>query len=60
MLDAYIIERIRQEKQERLRRKEQERPRLELPLYEEPYEPPKRDGDEDEGNDERGVIIIEL
>ena len=59
MLPPFIIEQIRKrEERERLRR-EESRPRLELPADD---EKPPRDpqSDEDEEDAERGVVIVEL
>jgi hypothetical protein len=57
MLPPFIIEQIRQrEEQERLRR-DQEQPRLELPL--DMYQPATRPP-EDDDEAERGVTILDL
>jgi hypothetical protein len=57
MLPPFIIEQIRQrEEKERLRR-EQDRPRLELPLDRRPA--PPRSVEEDDDPD-RGVVIVDL
>jgi len=53
MLDSWIIERIRREKAERLRREEQSQPALELPLPE-PMPMPKP------SEPQRGIVIIQM
>jgi hypothetical protein len=55
MLDAFIIEEIRRREQESEERRDQQRPRQELPL---PQRPPSR-RDEDEPASDRGVTIID-
>jgi hypothetical protein len=55
MLDAFIIEEIRRREQEAERRRDQQRPRQELPL---PQQPPNRHEDEEPSPD-RGVTIID-
>lgn len=60
MLDAFIIEELRRrEEQERVR---SERPRLELPLYNDHREQSKPADDEDADGSapERGVVVIDL
>ncbi len=58
MLPPFIIEQIRQ-REERERARNEEQPRLELPL--EPRRPPKKSApDEDEPNPDRGVLILEI
>jgi vacuolar-type H+-ATPase subunit F/Vma7 len=54
MLDAFIIERIRQ-RQDRQRESAQVPLRIEVPVPE--HEPPRRDEKKD---DERGVVIIDF
>ncbi len=57
MLPPFIIEQIRKREQEERERQAERRPRLELPL--EPIWQPEC-GDEDGGDANRGVIIVEL
>jgi hypothetical protein len=59
MLDAYIIDAIRQEQEERERDFARRRIQLEIPVYREP--PPSREeyAEEDEDFD-RGPIVIPL
>jgi hypothetical protein len=57
MLPPFIIDQIRRREEEALRRQEQQ-PRLELPVDAFPPKP-KRELDEDEDAD-RGVIILDL
>ena len=60
MLPPFIIEQIRQrEERERLRR-EQSRPRLELPVDDDPPSRGPRRGGEDDDDAERGVVIVDL
>lgn len=53
MLDAFIIDEIRRREQEAERRREEDRPRQELPV---PQRPPIH---EDEPPSDRGVVIID-
>jgi hypothetical protein len=53
MLDAFIIDEIKRREQEAERRREEDRPRQELPL---PQRPPARD---EEPQSDRGVVIID-
>jgi hypothetical protein len=55
MLDAFIIEEIRRREQEAERRRDEQRPRPELPI---PQHPPSRKEEEEPSND-RGVTIID-
>jgi hypothetical protein len=57
MLDAYIIEEIKRREDERLRREEQQRPVLEIPLY--PPDADQNPATKDEPVPERGVIVID-
>jgi hypothetical protein len=64
MLDAFIIEELR--RREEAEKRKQERPRLELPLYDQSkaYRPSdeergRRDDDEEEKSD-RGVVVIDF
>ncbi len=59
MLDPWIIEEIRKREEER--RREAERPRIEMPC-ELPHHPPEREGKppEDDADKKRGVVIIDL
>lgn len=62
MLPPFIIDQIRQrEEQERLRQ-EQSRPRLELPVDDGPVPPhgTESDGDTEEDDENRGVVILDL
>jgi hypothetical protein len=54
MLDTFIIEEIR--RREEARRREQERPRLPIPERDLPRPP---DSEAEEGDPERGVVIID-
>lgn len=61
MLDAFIIDRIRrQEWEEAERRREIERPMLEIPLPEAPLQRPHDDHEDVEEKPQRGVIVIDL
>jgi len=55
MLDAFIIDEIRRREQEAERRRDQQRPRQELPI---PSHEPVRPEEDEPGND-RGVTIID-
>lgn len=55
MLDAFIIEEIKRRERDEERRRNDERPRLEIPLAPEP-EPVRPRG---EDKPERGVVIID-
>ena len=57
MLDAFIIEEIK--RRERIRREEQERPVVELPLPT-PDEPRRRRSEEEDEKPPRGVVILDL
>ncbi len=58
MLDSFIIEELRKREEER--RRDAERPRLELPLHpdRDPYDDRDRPRDDEGGN--RGVVIIDI
>lgn len=58
MLPPFIIEQIRQREEKERARREENRPRLELPLDRYPSPPRKSEEDDDDPN--RGVIILEL
>jgi hypothetical protein len=59
MLPPFIIEQIRQREEEKNRaRREDNRPRLELPLERYPSSPRRAPEEEDDPN--RGVIILDL
>ena len=59
MLPPFIIEQIRQREEKERARREENRPRLELPLDRFPApRAPRPDHEEDEPN--RGVIILDL
>lgn len=59
MLDAFIIEEIK--RRERLRRQEDDRPVIELPLpSEDNYPPRRRSNNEEEDRPQRGVVVIDL
>ena len=58
MLDAFIIEEIK--RRERLRREEQERPVVELPVPADDERPKRRTEREDEDRPSRGVVVIDL
>jgi hypothetical protein len=56
MLDAYVIEEIKR----RERHKERDdRPSVELPVPSAPARTPERRDDDDEGDHDRGVVIID-
>lgn len=58
MLPPFIIEQIRQREEKERARREDNQPRLELPID---YQPPApRSSLEDEDDIDRGVIILEL
>jgi hypothetical protein len=59
MLPPFIIDQIRRREDDERRRKEADRPRLELPVEHHPARRPHRDR-EDEEVPERGVIILDL
>ncbi|MCC6556799.1 MAG: hypothetical protein IT372_27905 [Polyangiaceae bacterium] len=59
MLPPFIIEQIRQREEEKNRsRREESRPRLELPL--DRYPAPRRAPEAEEDDPNRGVIILDL
>ncbi len=58
MLPPFIIEQIRK-REERIRREDEERPALRLPLDDRPPMMPEPSVDIDE-DDNRGVVIIDL
>ena len=55
MLDAFIIEEIKRREREEERRKDDQRPRVDLPIA--PAEPIRPSG---EDKPERGVIVIDF
>lgn len=55
MLDAFIIEEIKRREQERERQRDGQRPRQELPVQ----PPQRRERDQDEPSEDRGVVIID-
>lgn len=55
MLDVFIIEEIKRREREREIQQEDNRPRKELPLPQEPEQPPRRQDEEDD----RGVVIVD-
>jgi hypothetical protein len=57
MLPPFIIEQIRQREEKERARREEQRPRLELPLDRMPA-PRRAPDDEEDAN--RGVIVIDL
>jgi len=57
MLDAFIIDQLRKERERAERIREEERPRLEIPAPEFPVRNPR---DEEKKTPERGVIVIDL
>jgi hypothetical protein len=57
MLDAWIIDQIRRQEQELERLREEQRPRLEIPLYEDRAEKEDREDDKDSGD---VVIVIQM
>lgn len=57
MLDAFIIEEIK--RRERLRREEEQRPAVELPLPS-PDQPSRRRSEEGDEKPQRGVVVIDL
>lgn len=56
MLDAFIIEEIKRREREAEQRRDDRRPRQELPL---PSEPLRRKNEDDDPEKERGVVIID-
>ena len=58
MLPPFIIEQIRQREEKERARREEDRPRLELPL--DRFPAPVRRQDEEEDDPNRGVIIVDL
>jgi hypothetical protein len=58
MLPPFIIEQIRQREERERQTREEQQPRLELPLDRYPAPPRAPEAEEDEPN--RGVIILEL
>ena len=57
MIDAFIIEELKRREQEEERRRDSERPYLELPLQEEPLQPSEESTDQ---KSDRGVLIIDF
>lgn len=57
MLDAFIIEELKRRERESERRRDEERPRLEIPIA--PESPTARKDDDSEPKPERGVVIID-
>ena len=60
MLPPFIIEQIRQREEKERERREENQPRLELPLDRYPAPPPRGDRHEEEDEPNRGVVILEL
>ena len=58
MLPPFIIEQIRKREQEERERQAERRPYVEVPL--EPFWRPEPSDDDDVGDANRGVIIVEL
>ena len=58
MLPPFIIDQIRRREEDERRRGELDRPRLELPL--DLYHPAPEPNEDEEPQDERGVIILDL
>ena len=58
MLPPFIIDQIRRREEDERRRGELDRPRLELPL--DLYHPAPVPNEDDEPQDDRGVIILDL
>jgi hypothetical protein len=60
MLPPFIIEQIRRREEEELRRRDQDQPRLELPVdvYQPARDPGRDDGKDD--REDRGVVILDL
>lgn len=56
MLDAFIIEEIKRKEREAERRRDEQRPRIELPL---PPSRKKEDEEDKRDKPDRGVIIID-
>ena len=59
MLPPFIIEQIRQREEKERARREEDQPRLELPLDRFPA-PVRRPAEEEEDDPNRGVIIVDL
>jgi hypothetical protein len=59
MLPPFIIEQIRQREEKERTRREENRPRLELPL-DDRFPAPARKPEHEEDDPNRGVIILEL
>ncbi|HHH11133.1 MAG TPA: hypothetical protein ENK23_03565 [Sorangium sp.] len=57
MLPPFIIEQIRQREQQEQRRRDDARPRVELPIERNPH--PDRSTADDDDSD-RGVIVLDL
>ena len=60
MLDAYIIDAIRREEEEREKAFERRRIHLEIPVYREPPPSHDREPEMDDESEEGGPIIIPL
>jgi hypothetical protein len=61
MLPPFIIDQIRRREEDERRRGELDRPRLELPLdLYHPARAPEPNDEDDEPQDDRGVIILDL
>lgn len=58
MLPPFIIEQIRQREEKERAQREDNRPRLELPI--ERYPSPPRKPDVEEDDPDRGVLILDL
>lgn len=58
MLDAFIIEEIKRREREAERRRDQNRPRQEIPIPDR-RDAPRRQNDEDAPESDRGVIIVD-
>ncbi|HTN52110.1 MAG TPA: hypothetical protein VML50_06875 [Anaeromyxobacter sp.] len=56
MLDAYVIEEIKRRERER---SQDDRPVVELPVPTAPAQPSSRPDQEDGGDQDRGVVIID-
>ncbi|MFO7156705.1 MAG: hypothetical protein DIU72_008830 [Pseudomonadota bacterium] len=59
MLDAFIIDQLQKERERAERIREDERPRLEIPLPVPEY-PVRKPREEEKKAPERGVIVIDL
>lgn len=58
MLPPFIIDQIRRREEDERQKREQEQPRLELPL--DVYQPAPETNISDEPGSERGVVILDL